>query len=156
MMTKRWKAGDIFLAPNSDGKFTVGQVLAHEKRTLNCASCAFFDCRVDSIQDGMLVIPSIDECISTLLVTPDGLDGKVWPVIGNQPVLIPRKLYPYEKLLASKKLGAKVRGSGNVASFLDAYYCLRPWDDWFKADYLDDYLLSPDKKPKRLILVKTG
>ena len=154
-MKQTWKAGDIFLVPNSDGKFTPAQVIAYEKRTLHSASCAFFDQRVDSIEEGRALKFELARCFSALLVTPDCLNKAEWPVVGNQPIAIPKKLWPFEELLSKKKMGARVHGSGIVEDFLNAFYSLRSWDDWFKPDYLDGLLLSPDKRPKNLILVKS-
>lgn len=151
-----WKSGDIFLVPNSDGNFTPGQVIAHEKRTLHCASCAFFDQRVNSIDEGEKLILHESKCFAALLATPDSLDEKRWPIVGWQAVALAKKSWPYEEQLSrGKKNGPLVRGSGNVTSFLDAFYALRPWDGWYRPDYLDEYLLSPYKKPKNLILVKS-
>lgn len=154
-MKQTWKSGDLFLIRNTDGRFTPGQVIAHEKRTLHSASCAFFDQRVGSIEEGQTLTLELARCFSALLVTPDGLDEAVWPVVGNRPILLPKKLWPFEELLSKKKMGARVHGSGVVNDFLDAFYGLRPWDNWYKTDFLDEMLLSPEKKPKNLILVKS-
>lgn len=154
-MKQTWKASDVFLIPNADGQFTPGQVIAHEKRTLHSASCAFFDQRVASLDEARTLKLDLTKCFSALLVTPDGLDEGVWPVVGNQPIVLPKKFWPYDELLSKKKRGAIVEGSGIVNDFLDAFYALRAWDDWFKPDFLDGMLLSPEKKPKNLMLVKS-
>lgn len=156
-MKQTWKAGDIFLIPNADGLFTPGQVIAHEKRTLHSASCAFFDQRVASREEARTIKLDPAKCVSALLVTPDSLDEGLWVIVGNQSVVLPKKLWPYEEMLSRKqKNGPLVRGSGNVVAFLDAFHRLCPWDSWFRADYLDEYLLTPDKKPKNVILVKSS
>ena len=139
----------------SDGQYAPGQVLGLETRTLHSAACAFFDQRVASIAAAQSLLLNRDTCFASLLVTPDGLDAGVWPVVGHQPVVLPDRFYPFGALLAKKKPGARVYGSGNVTEFLNAFYGFRAWDDWFKPDYLDGLLLSPDKKPKNLILVKS-
>lgn len=154
MKRQTWKSGDVFLVPNCDGKFSVGQVIALETRTLRSASCAFFDQRVATVEEGRTVRPDLARCFSTLLVTPDGLSSGVWPVVGHAPLEIPPKLYPCEELLAKRKPGARVHGTGIVNEFLDAFHALRPWDDWARPDYLDALLLSRDKKPPNLIYSK--
>lgn len=154
-MKQNWKSGDLFLVPNRDGKFTPGQVIAHEKRTLHNASCAFFDQRVESIDQGRQLNLKYEKCFSALLITTDSLDESHWPVVNNHPVALPKAFWPYEKQLSrGLKNGPMVRGSGNVSAFLDAFFSLRPWDDWYRSDYLDEYLLSPDKKPKNLVFAK--
>jgi hypothetical protein len=150
-----WKSGDIFLVPNSDGKFTPGQVIAHEKRTLHSASCAFFDQRVATPEEGKRLTLELAKCFSARLVTPDGLDAGIWPVVMSHSIILPKKFWPYEDLLSKKKRGAIVDGTGIIRDFLDAFYGLRPWDNWYRSDFLDGMLLSPDKKPKKLILVKS-
>lgn len=154
-MKQEWKAGDVFLVPNADGRFTLGQIIAHEKRTLHNAACAFFDQRVGSEEEAATTKLDPEKCFSTLLVTPDSLDEGRWKVVANQPIAVSKKHWPYEEQLSrGQKNGPTVRGSGNVTKFIDAFYSLRPWDDWYRADYLDEYLLSPGKKPKKLVLVK--
>jgi len=47
-----------------------------------------------------------------------------------------------------------VIGSAIVNEFLNAYYALQPWDDWKDPHYLDSLLVSPDKKPTKLLYKK--
>jgi hypothetical protein len=150
-MKQSWKSGDIFLIPNSDGGFTAGQVLAYETRTLHSASCALFDQRVQSIDDGKSLTLERSKCFAALLITPESLDKGLWPVVSHQQVVLPKALHPFEKLLQKTKIGARVHGSGIVQEFANAYYALRPWDDWYRPDYLDGMLISPAAKPKNLI-----
>jgi len=46
-------------------------------------------------------------------------------------------------------------GAGIVNEFLNAYYALRAWDDWYDPAYFDGLLLSPEKKPTRLMFKST-
>jgi hypothetical protein len=71
-------------------------------------------------------------------------------------VSIPRNQFPYENLRKKGSwVGVTVYGAGNVEEFLNAYYGLRAWDDWYHPAYLDGLLLSPDKKPTRLMFKST-
>ena len=88
---------------------------------------------------------------SVLFVTRDLLDDGVWRVIAKRPVAIPRSQLPYESLRQNGYVGAEVNGSGIVNEFLDAFYGLGPWDDWHDPTYLDQLLVSPEKKPSRLV-----
>jgi len=153
-MAKRrqvWKVGDVFVVPTSDGQAVLGQVIAHEPEVLNSVSSAFFDVRIDRDNNWVGILP-IQKIFSVLFVTRDLLDIGVWRVIGHQPVRVARDLFPYERLRDRGFVGAKVIGSGIVREFLDAYYGLTPWDAWKEPDYLDHLLISPDKKPKSLVL----
>ncbi len=166
---QQWRRGDIFLVQNSDQQFTPGQILGFETRTLHSAACAFFNERISdpSATDSLRLNP--DRCFAALLVTPDGLDAGVWPVVGHQPVTLPSRLYPYRRALALRRFwgffglgwslltrklpNPKIHGSGNVSNFLNAFYGLRAWDDWFDPSYLDTLLLSPEKKPEKLVFL---
>lgn len=150
-MKQSWKSGDIFLIPNSDGGFTPGQVLAHEKRTLHSASCALFDQRVHSIDESKSLTLERSKCFAALLITPESLDKGLWPVVSHQSVVLPKELHPFEKLLRKTKIGARVYGSGIVETFANAFYALHPWDDWYRPDYLDGMLISPSVKPTNLV-----
>jgi len=43
-----------------------------------------------------------------------------------------------------------MHGSGIMVKFLEAYYALGVWDDWFDPNYLDQILCKEAKKPKNL------
>jgi hypothetical protein len=66
--------------------------------------------------------------------------------------VVPPEDKPYERLRAQGFVGAKVRGSAVVEEFVNAFYGLMPWDDWYVPDYLDDFLVSPDKKPDQRLV----
>lgn len=144
-----WSVGDVFLVELQDGTSVVGQIVGQEKQALNSVSCAFFDLRVRSEAEvGELPLSAI---FSILFVTRESLDRGIWRVIGNRPVTLPTDRLPYESCRSTGFVGAKIRGSGIVEKFLNAFYGLLPWDDWYDPVYLDGFLTSPDKKPRNLI-----
>jgi hypothetical protein len=150
-----WAAGDVFLVETKDHMKVVCQVVADERESLGCASCAFFDLRIkeESELKEMSALRK-DRAFSVLFVTPELLNYGVWRVVGRLPVSIPKNERPYEYLRNKGWVGAEIIGGGIVEEFLEAYYALGPWDDWYDPAYLDGLLLSPDKKPKRLIFKK--
>ncbi len=152
--TQEWGAGDLFLVENVDHRYTLGQVLDRPKDALNSASCAFFDARVGTESEAQLVKAADYEPFAILFVTPDFLNTGRWHVVAKQRVAIPRHMFPYEALRSKRYVGAKVIGTANVEKFLDAFFGLRPWDDWYRPDYLDGLLLSPDKKPWGRLIYK--
>jgi hypothetical protein len=147
-----WKVGDVFLVKLTDDSFVVGQIVGQERKALNSVSCAFFDLRVKSEADldSVRELP-LPKVFSVLFVTRDLLDNGVWRVIGDRRVTLPESLLPFERLRNQGWVGASVKGSGIVAKFLNAFYGLAPWDDWHNPNYLDELLMSPDKKPSNLI-----
>jgi hypothetical protein len=147
-----WKVGDVLLVKLKDGSFVVGQIVGQERDVLNSVSCAFFDLRVKSEEelDRIDELP-LDKIFAVLFVTRDLLDDGVWRVVGSRRVTLPKAQLPFERLRAGGFVGARVNGSGNVTDFLNAFYGLMPWDGWHDPNYLDGFLISPDKKPAKLM-----
>ena len=152
---QNWQVGDIFLVELIDGKFVLGQIVGREAFVLNSVSCAFFDFRVSGAidVDSARILPT-NKIFSVLFVTRDLLDSGKWKIVGSCPVSVSKELLPYEDLREKHFVGASVRGAGIVKKFLDAFYGLRPWDDWHDPNYLDKLLLSPSKKPSSLVYKK--
>jgi hypothetical protein len=150
MKRQRWEIGDLFTVPLPDDTASLGQIVARETQALNSVTCAFFSTRFNS--DVPEPTHSLGDLIACLFITPDLLNNGVWQVIGHADVTVPRHLFPFEETRDRGWVGAKVYGSKNVAEFLAAYHGLTAWDDWADPTYLDRLLISPDKKPKKIIL----
>jgi hypothetical protein len=56
-------------------------------------------------------------------------------------------MIPFQHLRGSGFVGATVEGSAVVEKFVDAFYGLAPWNDWYVPDVLDNLLLCAEKKP---------
>lgn len=150
----KWSEGSVFLVPQSDGLCSVGQVLKLTPGALNSAVCAFYDIRVKPGAGVSADELSADRLISIQFTTPDLLNSGVWALAAQ---CAPKHLERMTRLPALEKadfVGAVVKGSGNMMEFLDAFYGLRAWDDYADPAYLDKLLLTPDKKPSRLILTR--
>lgn len=147
-----WSIGDIFVVPLKDGSECLGQVVGREPSVLNSVAIALFDAKGRWSQGEALPPLDMPNVFSALLATRDLLDSGRWIVLGKKAVGLAPEQRPYENLRESGFIGAKVRGSANVEEFVNAYYGLMPWDDWYVPNYLDDFLVSPDKKPhERLV-----
>lgn len=149
---KKWAQGSVFLIPLVDSRFSVGLVLGHEKSALNSVSAALFDVLVNSADESIPLL-STDKIFSIILVTKDLLDSGRWKVIGEDKSLIDSISSYLARIRSHGYVGAKIRGSANVEEFINAFYGLMPWDDWYIPNYLDDFLLSPDKKPIERIML---
>ncbi len=145
-----WNAGDIFSVQQKDGQFSVGQVL--DLMIKNVVSCAFFDIRFSGEPPSLTLVS--EKLISCASVTRDALDKGDWKVIGRQNIIVGRAMWPNERFRAKKWVGAKIYDSIILDSFLNAFYGLDTWDKWHDPNYLDRLLISPDKKPKNIILGK--
>ncbi len=153
-MKQKWTIGDVFMVRLKDDSVAVGQVVGREPEVLNSVTCAFFDYRATQIADVKVFQPASEHVIAVLFCTRDLLDSGDWKVVCSCDVTVPRERLPYEHLRLSGWVGARVTGSGIVISFLNAYHALEPWDDWKDPNYLDSLLISPQKKPKHLVLKK--
>lgn len=143
-----WNSGDCFGIPLLNGSSLLGQVLAWEPTVLNSVSCALFD---QTIQQGNRIpSPEISRLFSTVMTTRDLLDCGRWKIVGSCEIEVPRNQFPFETLRPSGYIGAKVIGSRNIEEFANAFSGLSPWDDWADPHYLDQLLISPSVKPRRL------
>lgn len=157
MVKKRtkWKVGDIFVVPQTDGESSIGQIVGQEPDALNSVICAFYDFRLQPNREMPNALPA-ERVISILFVTRDLLDSGDWSIIGHtEPANLRLISASLEDSKQKKFVGVKIIGSGNVIRFLNAYFGLAPWDDWSDPNYLDGFLISPDKKPNNLVLVKS-
>ena len=146
-----WSVGSVFTVALKDGQHALGQVISYEPEVLNSVGVALFDSRVPTREDALVGEPALANAFAILFATRDLLDSGVWQVSGDRAVAIPKRLFPYEHLRATGFIGARVIGSGIITEFLNAFYALAPWDDWHDPQYLDRLLLSPAKKPQRLV-----
>ncbi|MGN6224843.1 hypothetical protein [Pseudoxanthomonas sp.] len=144
---QKWSEGSIFLVPLMDETNCLGQVIGHEPDALNSVAIALFDIRGHWDEEKDVPILGKEAVFSLVLVTRELLDSGHWRVLGERASDMPGEMRPYERLRATGFIGAKIRGSGIVEEFANAFYGLAPWDDWYIPDYLDGFLISPDKKP---------
>jgi hypothetical protein len=147
-----WKAGDNFLVPLEDGTFGQGQVLGYELHALDSAVCAFSSRRFETSPDSLVPITE-PNLIAVLFVTRDLLDRGYWKILSNGPIVVQgQRFLDLEGLRRKGFVGAKCYGSRIVADFLSAYHRLLPWNAYFDPNYLDELLVSPDRKPADVLL----
>jgi hypothetical protein len=141
----KWEIGDVFIIPLLDGSGCIAQVVGREREILNSATIAIFDVRQEFWSDNLPGLTKND-VFSLILATKDLLDSGRWRVLsdGKGPI---KEVNPYEHLRSNGFIGAKVLGSGFIEDFINAFYGLEDWDDWYLPNYLDQFLISLDKKP---------
>ena len=151
---QEWSIGDLFIVPQKDDLSTIGQILDLMIPTV--VTCAFYDIRVtnDNIPDEIHL--GFDNLISCVSVTREQLDYFAWTVIKrNHPINIERKYWANEQYRQSRWVGAEIYDAALVEDFLNAFYGLAPWDDWYDPNFLDEFLISMEKKPHNLIYTNT-
>lgn len=151
-MKNKINTGDIFIIPNKDERYSVGQVLSIEKEALNSVICSFYKIRIRENESFDPKDLTKSNLIAIQFVTPDLLNMNVWKVVGNAE---PKYLDSFIELNAIKDqnfVGAKIVGSAIIRKFLDAYHGLEPWDMMHDIHYFDKLLISPKKKPEHCVL----
>jgi hypothetical protein len=150
----KWNFGDVFIVPLLNNKYAVGQVL--DLMMANIVRCAFYDELVDNISNiDISKVCDSNKLISLVATSREQLDYDVWKIIGNKEVLIPKSRFPNEECRSKGWVGAIIHDAALAEDFLNAFYALAPWDDWYNPNYLDEFLVDISKKPKNLIYVKT-
>jgi hypothetical protein len=153
-MPTRFKVGDFFSVPLSDGSTALGQILSIEPDAMGAVACAFFARRNQSEWDAdllRLVDPS--SLVSLLLVLPREINRRTWKVVGNStPVDGWEDMMEIHQRRQDRFIGAKVLDGGAVAMFLNAFHGLTPWDGAYRPDLFDEYLVHQMAKPARELL----
>ena len=149
-----WKFGDVFLVPLLDGTYGTGQVL--DLQMPNIVRVALFDENVKSISEldfsGSCAMSNL---ISLIASSREQLDFGAWKIVGNKFINIPAKNYPNEQFKKKDWVGASHYDAALLEDFLNSFYSLLPWDDWFNPNFLDEFLVNLSKKPKTLVLIKS-
>jgi len=150
----KWANGDVFAVPLSDGRFAIGQAL--DLMMVNQMRVALYDEVFPSLE--AINLPNVclpADLISLVASSREQLDYGVWRIIGNKPVTVPLEQYPNEQFREQGWVGAKHYDAALLEDFLEAFYALQPWDDWFNPNYLDAFLVDLSKKPSSIILSKS-
>ena len=148
-----WCNGDVFAIPLDNGKYSIGHIL--DQRLINTIRIALFDEVIESINDITVdTLCDIQKLISLIEVTKEQVEYGVWKIIGKKESLIAQDKYANEKFRKNDSAGSKVYDAALAEDFVNAFYALIPWDDWFNPDYLDNFLVDKSKKPSNLIYIK--
>lgn len=143
--------GDIFIIQLNDNSVTVGQFL--DNRYPNTARIALFNERFkfnEKLEIDNLC--NLKNLISLVECTLEQLKYGVWEVIGNKKNEIDPSRYPNEEFRKNNWIGSQVSDAGLIEDFVNAFYGLIFWDDWFDPNYLDKFLLDSSKKPSNLLI----
>jgi hypothetical protein len=148
-----WAIGDVFGVPLVNDKFVIGQILGQSMT--NTVRVALYDETINQPQNiDTTVFCNDKNLISLIEVTKEQLDYGVWKILGNRQVSIPINRQPNEKYRQLNWVGMTIQDAALVEDFLNAFYSLIAWDDWFDPSYLDKLLVDISKKPDKLILTK--
>jgi len=154
MKKKRIKceSGDVFTVVLKNGEKCFGQIL--DFQMTNIIRVAFFDgvfAAEVNIEPDIIIKMKVFSMIAT---DKHFMTAGEWPIIGSAPVLVKETDFPNEEFRAKEWVGSVHYSATLVEEFLNAYYGLTPWDDYFDPNYLDKFLLNPNDKPHKLIYSK--
>jgi hypothetical protein len=147
-----WNFGDIFAAPLLNGEFGTGQVLDLQDDQI--VRVLLFDTKFKYLDQQNKLRLTRDNIISALSIGRQYLDKRIWIIIGHEPVLIPINEYPNQQYKGKDWVGAVYHSAPVANSLLNAYFGLKPWDDYFDPNYLDSLLFDGVKRPDNIVLVK--
>lgn len=149
---QKWQNGDVFLIPLLDGTYAVGQVIRKTKEAMDSAVCAFFDMRLDDA-DPLEVGKLTEESLVALKFCSVGLlDAGEWKVVDSRAPFDTSRYVDLDQLAENMYIGVRVVGSAILRELMNAYYALSPWNAFHDPEYLDKLLISPEKKPKNVVI----
>jgi hypothetical protein len=150
-----WQINDVFAIPLLNGKYSVGYIL--DQRMVNTVRIALYDEVVVNLADiDVSILVNTDNLISLIEVTREQLDYNVWKIVGHKKTDIPVERYPNEQFRANKWINSIVYDAALAEDFVNAFNALIPWDDWYDPNFLDEFLVSTSKKPKKIIYKKNN
>ena len=141
------KIGDVFIVELSNKKYSVGQVVEITPVLMNSMTCVFYNFNIEERNDFKESFLVESNVISCLFVTRDLFNRNNWPRIANHTVSMPENKFPYRNEKRNGWIGAKIIGSGNVVSFLNAYFGLGDWLEMHDKDYYQKFLLPGMSRP---------
>ena len=145
-----WNPNDVFAIPLLNGNYVIGHIL--DQRMVNIVRVALYNENIKDLNNIDLTVLINDEnLISLIEVTREQLDYGVWKILGNKTTTIPINRYANEAFRSNKWINSIVHDAALAEDFINSYYGFLPWDDWYDPNYLDEYLISPDKKPSNLL-----
>jgi hypothetical protein len=147
-----WDPGVVFAVPLPDGSVGIGQAIA--LMWANVVYCALTDRRLPSASTHARPLDS-DSVVARVALTREQLDYGAWPLLGEQPPVCAKADFSNERFASQGYVGAVVYDAALAEDFLAAFHALTPWDNWHDPDYLDHWLVSPDRKP-RVLQFKSG
>lgn len=148
-----WNCGDVFAVPLDNGKYAIGQTLIQNLK--NIVSISLYNETIDSINEPDLKALCKAENLKSLIdVTIEQLTYRVWKILGSKTIGIPQNDFPNEKFRKTKWVGLITYDAALAEDFLNAFYALKPWDNWYNPNFLDEFLFEKSKKTTNLIFVK--
>ena len=148
-----WKELDVFAVPLPDGSCAFGQAIG--MMMTNVVYCALTDQRAPSVPAAPpSLLPA--QVVARVALSREQLDYGAWPILGPARALCARSDFPNERFARSGYVGARIYDAALAEEFLAAFHALACWDAFHDPTYLDQWLVSPSRKPARLLFKSTA
>jgi len=123
-----WRPGDLFVVPQCDGGWSLGQILMHEPRAMDSVLCGFYDVRYDGpALGGVMPLLTENRLVALDLVTREALDRGRWPIVGSAPPANLRSYLGLGALRSGRVAGVRIVPATRIVALLEAWFGLRPW-----------------------------
>jgi hypothetical protein len=146
-----WNFGNVFGVKLPDGDFVLLKAI-----DLFMPHWVYVAITNKKVSNAEAALPALnrDDIISLIAISKKEFDSGEVVLLGNQTLIASKPDFKNELYKDNGYIGAKTYDTGLAADFLIAFHKLAPWDDWGDPDYLEEFLISPKKKPKDLIYLK--
>ncbi|MEH6955185.1 Imm26 family immunity protein [Neobacillus drentensis] len=144
---QKWKDGDVFSIPLSNGSYGYGQILWHKgKKSVTCAILKMNSENILLVEE---IIQSI--VVSVITTRSEDLDEGKWKIIGNVPLMIKEEMVPWEHS-GKPGVGSKIYQELILVSLIEAFFAIKPWNFLnFKDSFMDTLLLPGINRPSNVI-----
>lgn len=118
----RLAVGDLFAVDLDDGTWALGHIIASDDATIADIACALFALRAPSVDVLRTRIAEATQPIGTVVTNDVEIRAGRWPIIGHRNPEYPALVVP--------DVNGKMFTVRLVAEFFEAYFGLRPWNEY--------------------------
>ena len=113
----------------------------------NLVTCLFFDRWFPDYATAEPYQPTSADCFAGMTVSKWGIVDGEWRVVGPREVQVPRIRWPNERHRAEAWVGLVSADWWLANELVEAWHGMRPWDAYYKPDYLDQFLMPGWSRP---------
>lgn len=146
----KWELGDTFLVPLKDNSYGLIQVIDFNMK--NVVYIAISSQKITNTNEEVTLAK--EDIISLIAITIEGLDFGEFIKFSSLNRIVEKHEFKNEQYKDQGYVGSKIYDYSLTTDFLNAYHRLDYWDDWHNPNYLDEFLINQEQKPKDLLYKK--
>jgi hypothetical protein len=115
--------------------------------TSRAVRCIAFNMRatsLDMVDPAQLAEPTL---IGRAIVLDTRLRNGRWTVGSVVPILVRNRYWPFEECATNGWVGASFSDPALFEAFVNSWFGLRYWNDWYDPNFLNEYLINPAIRP---------